>query len=367
MPDPVARLRPSPAASPLSPLSLSLGEIAALIGGRLVGEADLEIRGVAPLKDAAADQIAPFAAPRYRDQVPASRAGALLVSKGLEAGLADTRPRIVVDDPHGALIPVLMRFHPSPPRRPGVHPTAILGSGVVLGTDAEVGAYAVIGDRARLGERVRIGSHGSVGTGCRIGDDTVLHSHVSLYDGVRVGARVILHAGVRLGSDGFGYAFSGGGHRKVPQVGGCVVEDDVEIGANSCIDRGSIGDTLIGRGSKLDNLVHVAHNVRIGPRCVLTGQVGIAGSTALGAGVTIGGQSGVSGHLVVGDGVRIAAKSAVFQDVPAGSTVMGTPAADKGPMRRAWALIPRLPELFRRLRALEGDSCGRTPASGNAP
>ena len=237
----------------------------------------------------------------------------------------------------------------------------------MLGSDVEVGAHAIIGDRTTLGERVSVGSHGSIGAGCRIGDDTVLHSHVSLYDGVRVGARVILHAGVCLGSDGFGYAFSGAGHQKVPQVGGCVVEDDVEIGANSCVDRGSIGDTVIGRGSKLDNLVHVAHNVRIGPHCVLTGQVGIAGSTTLGAGVMIGGQSGVSGHLVVGDGVRIAAKSAVFQDVPAGSAVMGTPAAGQGPMRRAWALIPRLPELFRRLRTLEGESRGRAPAPGKAP
>lgn len=367
MPEPAAPLRPCGAASPAPSPPLDLGEIAALLGGRLVGEAGVQIRGIAPLTNAGPDQIAPFTAPRYRDQIPASRAGALLVSQELEAGLSDARPRVVVADPHGALIPLLGRFHPSPARCPGVHPTATLGRGVVLGAEAEVGAHAVIGDRTTLGERVRVGSHGSIGAGCRIGDDTVLHSHVSLYDGVRVGARVILHAGARIGSDGFGYAFSGGGHRKVPQVGGCVIEDDVEIGANSCVDRGSIGDTVIGRGSKLDNLVQVAHNVRIGPHCILTGQVGIAGSTTLGAGVMMGGQSGVIGHLVVGDGVRVAAKSVVFRDVPAGSTVMGTPAADQGPMRRAWALIPRLPELFRRLRALEGEDRGRARAPARAP
>lgn len=367
MPEPAAPLRPSRAAPSEPSAPVNLGEITALVGGRLVGESDVQIRGVAPLTDAGPDQIAPFTAPRYRDQIPASRAGALLVSQELEAGLSDARPRVVVGDAYGALVPLLDRFHASPARRPGVHPTATLGRGVVLGAEAQVGAYAVIGDRTTLGERVCVGSHGSIGVGCRIGDDTVLHPHVSLYDGVRVGARVILHAGVRIGSDGFGYAFSGGGHRKVPHVGGCVIEEDVEIGANSCVDRGSIGDTVIGRGSKLDNLVHVAHNVRIGPHCILTGQVGIAGSTTLGAGVMMGGQSGVIGHLVIGDGARVGAKSVVFRDVPAGSTVMGTPASDQGPMRRAWALIPRLPELFRRLRALEGEDRGRAQAPVKAP
>ena len=337
----------------LTPI-LTLGEIGALVGGQLSGDPALTIRGVSALTDASPDQIALLAAPRYRAQVTASRAGALLVTAGLENGLDDPRPRVIVTDAHAALIVLLARFEPPSPARPGIHPTAVLAKGATLGADVALGPYAVVGEGSALGDRVRIGAHTVVGAGCRVGSDSVLHPHVTLYDGVSVGARVILHAGARIGSDGFGYAFTATGHTKVPQVGGCVIEDDVEIGANSCVDRGSIGDTVVGRGSKLDNQVHVAHNVRLGPHCILTAQVGIAGSTTVGAGVVIGGQGGVSGHLVIGDGARIGGGSAVLQDVPAGSTVLGYPASDHGPMRRAWALIPRLPELFRRLRVLEG-------------
>jgi UDP-3-O-[3-hydroxymyristoyl] glucosamine N-acyltransferase len=265
---------------------------------------------------------------------------------------------VVVDDAHAALIPLLTRLQPPAAARPGVHPTAVLGKGVALGADVAVGPYAVLGDGTTVGDRARIGGHTVIGARCRIGADALLHPHVTIYDGVIVGERVILHAGARIGSDGFGYAFTGGGHHKVPQVGGCVVEDDVEIGANTCVDRGSIGDTVIGRGSKLDNQVHVAHNVRMGPHCVITAQVGIAGSTTLGAGVQMGGQSGTLGHLTIGDRVGIGAGAGVYHDVPAGGTVLGSPAGDIKVMRRAWALIPRLPELFKRLRALEGGGKG---------
>ena len=332
---------------------LTLGEIASLVDGRLVGDAELPVRGVAPLATADTDDIALLASPRYRDDVPASRAGALLVATDLERGLADRRPRVVVRDPHSALIPLLACLYPHPTPRAGIHPTAVLERGVRLGAEVVVGAYAMLGEGTRVGDRVQIGAHARLGARCRIEADSIVHPHVTLYPGVFVGQRVILHSGVRIGCDGFGYAFSGGGHRKIPQIGGCVIEDDVEIGANSTVDRGSIGDTVIGRGSKLDNLVHVAHNVRIGPHCVLTALVGIAGSTTVGAGVMFAGQSGVAGHLSIGDGARVGAKAAVLQDVPAGATVIGIPASDHGPMKRAFALFPRLPELFQRLRALE--------------
>jgi UDP-3-O-[3-hydroxymyristoyl] glucosamine N-acyltransferase len=326
------------------------------VGGHLIGDAKLEIKGVSPLATAQGDQIALVMAVRYRADVPASQAGALLVAAGLEKGLDDTRPRVVVGDPHAALIPILEHLHPELPACAGVHLTAVLGCGVELGDGVEVGPYAVLGEGTKVGDRVRVGAHAVVGRGCRIGADSVLHPQVTLYPGVLVGERTIIHSGARIGADGFGYASSGEGHLKVPQVGGCIVEDDVEIGANACVDRGSIGDTVIGRGSKLDNLVHVAHNVCIGPHCVLTALVGIAGSTNVGAGVSFGGQSGVSGHLSIGDGARVGAKSAVFQDVPAGSTVVGIPASEHRPMMRAFTLFPRLPEMFRRLRALEGGS-----------
>ena len=348
--------------------TLTLGELASLVDGRLSGDGQLEIGGVSPLATAAPDQIAPLVAARYRADVPASRAGALLVAAELEKGLADTRPRVVVGDPHAALIPILARFHPEPRGASGVHPTAVLGRGVRLGAGVEVGPYVVLGEGTDVGDDARVGAHAVVGRGCRIGAESVLHPHVTLYHGVLVGRRVILHSGARIGADGFGYASSGEGHLKVPQVGGCIVEDDVEIGANTCVDRGSIGDTVIGRGSKLDNLVHVAHNVRIGPHCALTALVGIAGSTTVGAGVMFGGQSGVIGHLSIGDGARVGAKAAVFQDVPAGSTVVGIPASEHRPMLRAFSLFPRLPEIFRRIRALEASSGGEAgaPPSGEA-
>jgi UDP-3-O-[3-hydroxymyristoyl] glucosamine N-acyltransferase len=353
-----------PAAS--SPV-LSLSEVAALVGGRLVGDRAVIVRGVAPHASAGPDRIAPLAAARYRADVAGSRAGSLLVAADLEEGLDDTRPRVVVADPHAALIPLLERLHGEPAAEPGVHPTAVFGREVVLGEDVEIGPLAVLGDRCRIGARARIGAHAVVGDRCAVGADSILHAHVTIYPGAVVGERVILHGGVRIGADGFGYVSSEAGHRKVPQVGGCVIEDDVEIGANSTVDRGSIGNTVIGRGSKLDNLVHVGHNVRIGPHCILTGMVGIAGSTTIGAGVMFAGQSGVAGHLTIGDGARIGAKSAVLQDVPAGATVMGIPAGEHGLMKRAFALFPRLPELFQRLRALEAGRPTRQPVGTDHP
>ena len=342
-------------AAPIRP-TLTLAALASLVDGSLSGDGQLEITGVSPLATAGQDQIALVVAARYRADVPSSKAGALLVASDLEKGLTDSRPRVVVGDPHAALIPILEHFYPESPAAAGIHPTASMGRGVTLGAGVEVGPYAVLGEGVEVGDNVRVGAHVVVGRECKVGAGSVLHPHVTLYPGVLVGRRVILHSGARIGADGFGYASSREGHLKVPQVGGCIVEDDVEIGANACVDRGSIGDTVIGRGSKLDNLVHVAHNVRIGPHCALTALVGIAGSTTVGAGAMFGGQSGVIGHLSIGDGVRVGAKAAVFQDVPEGKTVVGIPASEHGPMMRAFALFPRLPEIFRRLRVVESSS-----------
>jgi UDP-3-O-[3-hydroxymyristoyl] glucosamine N-acyltransferase len=217
----------------------------------------------------------------------------------------------------------------------------------------EVGPYAVLGRDVELGDRVRVGAHAVVGEGSVVGEDTVLHPHAVLYPGARLGRRVIVHSGARVASDGFGYAFRDGEYRKIPQVGGCVLEDDVEIGANATVDRGSIGDTVVGRGSKLDNLVHLAHNVRVGPRCAMAAQVGIAGSTRIGEGVVFGGQSGASGHLEVGDGAKISAGAGVIGNVADGHAVSGFPARDIKQQMRAWAWMLRLPELARRVRTLE--------------
>jgi UDP-3-O-[3-hydroxymyristoyl] glucosamine N-acyltransferase len=337
--------------------------VATLVGGEVTGDATLRVKGVAPLDQAEDDELGLLADRRYLGALNPARGGPLLVSRSL-AGAAEGRSAVVVDDAHAALPLLLGHFHPPVRHAPGVHATAVVGRGVKLGADVRVGPYAVLEDDCELADRVHVGAHAVVGRGARIGAESVLHPHVVLYPGTRVGARVILHAGARLGSDGFGYAFTDGAYRKIPQVGACVVEDDVEIGANSCVDRGSIGATVIGRGSKLDNLVHIAHNVTLGPVCALAALVGIAGSTRVGRGTVFGGQSGAVGHLTIGDGVRATAQAGITSDVPPGETVSGFPARDVRAFMKGTALVLRLPEVLKRLRALERRAGrGADPAS----
>lgn len=332
--------------------SLSLDEVASLTGGRVEGPSEVRIRAVAPVHDAGSDDLALLADRKYLRHLEERSPGALLVSEELASEVGGAA-RVVVDDPHRALVPLLERLHPEPHPRPGVHPTAVLGRDVRLGADVTIGPYAVLEAGSVVGDRVRIGAHTVVGEGCRIGTDAVLHPHVVLYPGTILGERVILHAGARLGVDGFGYVFTDEAHRKVPQVGTCVVGDDVEIGANTTVDRGSIGRTEVGEGSKIDNLVQIGHNVRLGPLCVLAAQTGVAGSTRIGRGVLCGGQVGIGGHLEVGDGARLAGQAGVIGDVPPGETYSSYPARPHADAMRANALTLKLPELLRRIRELE--------------
>ncbi|MGB6847460.1 MAG: UDP-3-O-(3-hydroxymyristoyl)glucosamine N-acyltransferase, partial [Thermoanaerobaculia bacterium] len=231
--------------------------------------------------------------------------------------------------------------------------TAIIGDGADVAASASVGAYSVIGRDSQIGEGATLHSHVVIGNHCVVGRDAILYPRVVLYDLCEVGARSILHSGVVLGSDGFGYALHEGRHEKLPHIGKVVVEEDVEIGANTTVDRGLVDETRLGAGSKIDNLVQVAHNVRLGRGCILVSQSGLSGSTRLGNGVVMAGQSGAAGHLELGDGAQVAAKSAVFKSVPSGKTVAGIPAGDAAGWRRQQALTRRLAEMFRRLRALE--------------
>lgn len=336
--------------------SLTTGAVAELVDGRLVGSGAHPIRRVSPLREARGDAMGLVADRRYLDQVADSEAGSLLVSSELEDGLGDDpRPRVVVADAHAALVPLLEALHPAPVSDPGVHPTAVLGRGVRLGEEVSVGPYAVLGEGVVLGDGVRIGAHCVVGQGVHVGAGSRLFPHVVLYPGTELGQRVLVHAGARLGVDGFGYAWLEGGHRKVPQVGRCIVGDDVEIGANTCLDRGSLGDTVVEEGVKLDNLVHLAHNVRIGAHSAAAALVGIAGSTRVGKGVFFGGQAGVIGHLELGDGARIAAAAAVLKSVPPGETWSGVPARENREYLRGQANLSRLAKLKGRLADLEGE------------
>ena len=335
------------------PIPQTLSTLAALLEVP-APEEDTEVRGVAPIGDAEPDQLGFLADRRYLGAISETRAGALLVSRELTELLpADSRPRLVVKDAHVALVSILDTLFPEEAEAPEVHASAVLGRGVRLGTGVRIGPYAVIESEAEVHDGAKIGAHCVIGSGARVGKDTILHPHVVIYPRATVGERVILHAGVRIGVDGFGYAFRDGEQGKVPQVGGCVIANDVEVGANSTIDRGSIGETRVDAGAKLDNLVHLGHNVVVGPNAMLAGQVGVAGSSRIGSGVFAGGQAGVSGHLTVGDGAKLAAQAGITGDIAEGETVMGFPARPRAQFLRSTAAQGRVLELLQRVRTLE--------------
>jgi UDP-3-O-[3-hydroxymyristoyl] glucosamine N-acyltransferase len=343
---------------------LSVAELAAAAGGEAFGDPERRVRGVAPLDEAGPEHLSFVANPKYFAYIHATRAGALLVPEGAEVSLPEGASGVRVADAHVALSRILPLLHPETPAPAGVHPTAVLGADVQVGEGASVGPFAVIGGGTRLGARCRIGAHVAVGAGCEVGDDATLHPHATLYDGTVVGARSIVHSGARLGADGFGFAFEGGRHRKVPQVGRCVVEDDVEIGANSTVDRGSIGDTVVGRGTKIDNLVHVGHNCRLGQHVIVVAQVGISGSTRVGDYAVLGGQAGIGGHLTIGAQARIGAQAGVTADVPAKATVSGYPARPHREALRAQAAVFKLPALLKRIGEIERALFGRESGEG---
>ncbi|MEJ7811261.1 MAG: UDP-3-O-(3-hydroxymyristoyl)glucosamine N-acyltransferase [Gemmatimonadaceae bacterium] len=329
--------------------SLTADAIAALTGGTVLGDRTTTIRGVAPLGRAEPSDVSFLTSARYLRLFAESRAGVVLVSPELADSPSGPSCRIVVARPHDAMLRLLPALYPIEVGEPGMHPTAILGRGVTLGAEVSIGAWTVIGDGVNLGDRVRLGSHCDIGAGVLVGDDSRLYAGVTLYEGTRVGKRVRLHAGVRLGSDGFGYVYSDGAHAKMPHVGRCLVEDDVEIGANTTIDRGSIDDTVIGAGTKIDNLVHIAHNVHVGRLCLIMAQAGIAGSAQIEDGCIVAGQAGIGGHATIGRGARIAAQAGVFGDVPAGESWSGYPARPHREALRAQGALFKLASIWRRL------------------
>ena len=318
---------------------VTLGEIADFIGGEFSGPRDRTVAGVAPLADATDSQISFLANPKYAPQLELTRAAAILVSPEVEG---DRERHIRVANPYFAMARVVARWFAERPAPQGISPLASIAPDAKLGAGVAVGPFVTIGARAVIGDGVTIYQGVSIETDVTIGDGTIIYPNVSIYYACRVGRRCILHSGVVIGADGYGFAFEGGRHHKIPQIGIVRIEDDVEIGANSAIDRAALGETVIGEGTKIDNLVQVGHNVRVGKHCLFVSQVGIAGSTELGDYVVIAGQSGVVGHVKIGKGVQIAAKSAVLGDVPDGTKVMGTPAVPFREYARREAALRRL-------------------------
>ena len=336
-------------------LEISGGE---LLAGTLPGDG---ISGVAALPEAGPDELSFFANPKYQAALRVSRAGAVLVPAGYqssgETAAGPGAPAFIgVQNPSLAFARFVARFAP-PPRTPtpGIAPSAIIGQDVRLGPGVAVQAYAVIEDGVELGENVSVGAHVFIGAGTVIGAGSLLYPHVTIRERTRIGARVIIHSGAVIGSDGFGFELQGGHYVKIPQTGTVDIADDVEIGANSTIDRARFGRTIIGAGTKIDNLVMIAHNVVIGPHCVLVAQSGISGSTRLGSYVTMAGQAGVVGHVEIGDQAVIAAKTGVSKDVPAKTVMFGIPAEPLAKAKENIANVRRLPKLAERVRKLEAE------------
>ena len=331
---------------------LTAAAIAQLTGGKLHGDAEARVSSVAPLDRAVEGQLTFCGSARYAALLAATRASVVLVGPDVADAETAARARVVVERPHDSLVGLLPRLYHIPVARPGIHPSAVLARGATIGADVSIGPFVHVGTGAVLGDRVALDAGVSVGAGVRIGDDSRLFAGVTVYPGSELGKRVAVHARAVIGSDGFGYVWREGRHEKIPHVGRCIIQDDVEIGAGTTIDRGSIDDTIIGAGTKIDNLVMIAHNVRIGRLCMVAAQAGIAGSVRIEDGVVIGGQAGFQGHHTIGKGARIGAQSGVFGDVPAGETWSGYPARPHREALRAQAALFRLSGMMKRIERL---------------
>jgi UDP-3-O-[3-hydroxymyristoyl] glucosamine N-acyltransferase len=347
-----------------------LRELAERLDCRLEGDGTIDIARVAGLEAAGPGDISFFSNARYLPALRATRASAVILAEDAPAAPA---AMLRARNPYLAFARALDILLPPVRPVPGVHPSAVVSPRARLGADVSVGPFAVIEDEATLGDRVVVHAHALVGRGATIGADSVLHARVSVREGCTLGARVVVQDGAVIGSDGFGFVTDdAGAHHKIPQRATVVIEDDVEVGANTAIDRPAVGETRIGRGTKIDNLVQIAHGVRVGEHTLLAAQVGVAGSTTIGSHVVLAGQVGVAGHLAIGDGVKATAQTGIPNSIEAGELVSGYPAIDNRDWLKSSAVFRRLPELkkqvhdlLRRLEALEaqaGEREGRRAA-----
>lgn len=328
----------------------TLQELSEYLEGEVAGDPSAVITGLAGLDEAGAGQITFLANPKYAPKVATTQATAVVLPPGAER---HGRNAIFTKNPYLSFAKLLTLFHVRRPAARGVMPGAFVSESAVIGEDVTVYPGAFVGDNARVGSRTILYPGVAVYEGAQVGDDVTLHANVSIRERCRVGNRVIIHNGTVVGSDGFGYAFDGCGHYKIPQVGIVAVEDDVEIGANTTIDRAAMGVTLIRKGAKIDNLVQIGHNCVIGEHCIVVSQVGISGSTKLGDYVTLGGQVGVAGHIEIGPKVMVAAKSGVHNSIGAGEIMSGIPAIPHKQWLRLSSALPKVPEMRKQMMAME--------------
>ena len=329
----------------------TVGEIAKFIEGEVLGDPATVITGISGIKEAKEGDITFVANSRYANLIKETHASAIIASREVTSG---SKPIIRTDNPSLAFIKVVSFVSPCDIRRPqGIHPSAIIGKGVSLGLSAAVGAYVVVEDDAVIGDRTILYPGSFIGYSSSIGCDCLIYPNVSIREKVNIGNRVIVHSGTVIGSDGFGFIQVGGIHQKIPQAGTVEIQDDVEIGANVTIDRARFNKTVIGKGTKIDNLVQIAHNVIIGENSLIIAQVGISGSTVIGNNVTLAGQAGLVGHISVGQGAIVAAQAGVTKSVPPNTVVSGYPARPHTQARKLNAYIQKLPELFEIIRDLK--------------
>ncbi len=335
---------------------MKVSEIAMLVGGHVVGDATLELKGFSPAYSAKNGDLTFAENEAYFRLAEQSAASAILVDRLFGSG---TKTLIQVSNARIAFAKILPIFFPEPEFQASVHPTAVVATSAFIDESAHIGPFCSIGEKVKVGPKAILEAGCYVGDQCAVGANAHLFPRVTLYPGTQVGNRVRIHAGAVIGSDGFGYVLDTGAHRKVPQVGHVLIHDDVEIGANTTIDRGALGPTVIGRGTKIDNLVQLGHNVVTGEHCILVSQVGVAGSTKLGSYVTIAGQAGIAGHLKLGNRAVISAQSGVMNHIPDGEKWFGSPAAPDRQMKRQLLANQQLPDLLRRVAELEQELFGR--------
>lgn len=331
-------------------MTITVQQLAARLEGQVVGDGDAILTGFAPADNARAGDLTFAENEAYFTKAAQSAATAILVSGDFAA---PGKALIRVPNARVAFAKVLPLFFPEPLFAPGVHPSAVVAPTATVDASAHIGPFSVVGERADIGARCVLEGGNHIGADCVLGEEVRLFPQVVLYAGTRVGNRVRIHAGSVIGADGFGYVFDQGRHLKVPQIGNVVIQDDVEIGANTAIDRGALGSTVIGRGTKIDNLVQVGHNTLLGEHCILCGQVGIAGSTKIGNYVTLAGQVGLGGHITIGNKVTVGAQSGVMHDIPDGQTWLGAPAQPDRQAKRMMIAMQRLPDLLHRVAELE--------------
>ena len=330
-------------------MKITLNDLATLLDGEVNGDGRVVVERIRGIDEAEEGDLAFIANPKYRKKLLTTRASAILVVPGTAN---PGKNLLLVPDPYAAMGKILLLFHPEPEHRPGASEFAFVGEGASISEEATIYPGVTVGRGARV-ERAAVLYPGVyLGDEAAVGEGSVLHPNVVVYSRCIIGCRVVLHAGVVVGSDGFGFAGPGSGNVKIPQVGVVQIDDDVEIGANSTIDRGTFGRTWIQRGVKIDNLVQIGHNVTVGENSVIVAQVGIAGSTKIGRGVILGGQVGIVGHITVGDHVMVAAQSGVHNNVPPNRIVSGTPHVPHREWLRIQACVPKLPEMRHNIASL---------------